>query len=259
MQRLPTARLLVVVITMLSFLLFDQLISPSSPISWHAIGLAGLSACLLLHYFSLRERALSPALAEARLAALQARIHPHFLFNSLNAAIALIRLQPVKAEMVLENLAELFRAQLADPGGNSSLLREIELANMYLAIESERLGERLNVHWQIDAPLDAILPSLFLQPLVENAVFHGVERLSEPSIITIMAKLKRQQLELTLSNSVNQEKPPLVTGHQMALANLAERLELFFDAEASLETIEKAGFYTILIRLPYRRSLHSRN
>ncbi|WP_158253638.1 sensor histidine kinase [Chromobacterium alticapitis] len=221
---------------------------------WSAPLLAMLAGGVLLHYLSLRQRALSPALAEARLTALQARIRPHFLFNSLNAAIALIRLRPERAEGVLENLAELFRAQMADPARASTLAREVELARMYLAIESERLGPRLKVSWRLDAPLDAVLPPLILQPLVENAVYHGAERMAGEVEIVVAARLAGGQLELTLDNPMPDGPEPERAGSGMALSNLRERLDLFFDAEASLEAARRGQRYHTRIRLPYHRA-----
>ncbi|NWK77632.1 histidine kinase [Aquitalea sp. LB_tupeE] len=244
--------LLVMFISMLCVLLQDRLLNPLELPRLDRPLLAGLLALLLLHYFSLRQRALSPALGEARLAALQARIRPHFLFNSLNAAIALIRTRPEKAEMVLENLADLFRAQMADPGRSSTLDREIELARMYLAIESERLGERLQVRWNIDAALDAALPPLLLQPLVENAVHHGVERCSAGGEIRVRAEVKGGQLLLSVSNPLSAQQDSPHQGNRMALDNLRERLALFYDAEASLQVAEADGQYHTMIRLPYQ-------
>ncbi|OHX21857.1 sensor histidine kinase [Chromobacterium sphagni] len=240
-------------VTGLSFGLCQWRLQLEPALAWQLPALAMLAMALLLHYLSLRQRALSPALAEARLAALQARIRPHFLFNSLNAAIALIRSQPQKAEAVLENLADLFRAQLADPDRASTLAREIELATMYLAIETERLGPRLTISWRIEAPLDAILPPLILQPLVENAVCHGAEQLAGEVEIVIGARLYGGQLELALDNPAP-DAPPRPGGNQMALSNLRERLQLFFDAEASLAGEKRGDRYYTLIRLPYRRA-----
>lgn len=239
-------------VCLLSFALCGRLLSPLEPMPWGQVLLAGAVGGLMQHYLNLRARALSPALSEARLIALQARIRPHFLFNSLNAAIALISPQPDKAEMVLENLADLFRAQLADPARQSTLGREIELASMYLAIEAVRLGARLQVSWDVQAPLDAALPPLILQPLAENAVFHGIERLPDGGEIRIQARRHEQQLELTISNPVNPEPANAAPGHHMALDNLAERLELYFDAEASLNARLDGERFVTRIRLPYR-------
>ncbi|AXE29918.1 sensor histidine kinase [Chromobacterium phragmitis] len=219
--------------------------------AWPAALLAMAAMPLWLRYLALRQRALSPALAEARLTALQARIRPHFLFNSLNAAIALIRSRPQQAETVLENLAELFRAQMAAPDRESTLAREVELARMYLAIEAERLGPRLTVSWRIDAPPDAALPPLLLQPLAENAVCHGAERVPGAVEIVIAARVAAGQLELTLDNPLPEEPAPSA-GSGIALSNLRERLDLLYDAEASLSTERRDGRHLTRIRLPCR-------
>ena len=241
----------VALITGASFALCQWQVQNDGWRTWTTAALAMAAAPLLLHYLALRQRALSPALAEARLTALQARIRPHFLFNSLNAAIALIRSRPQQAETVLENLAELFRAQMAAPERLSTLAREIELAKMYLAIESERLGPRLTVSWRIDAPPDAELPPLLLQPLAENAVCHGAERVAGKVEIVISARIAGGLLELTLDNPVPADAAP-GTGTGIALKNLRERLALLYDAEASLAAERRGDRYFARVRLPSR-------
>ena len=152
--------------------------SPSQrPRSRPALVLAALVAAGLLGYLRLLAKAYSPALAEARLQALQARIRPHFLFNSLNAVLSLIRRDPRRAERALEDLADLFRTLMSDSRGSScaSPTRSRSLER-YAGLEQLRLGERLRITWELDAaPSDALLPPLVLQPLLENAVYHGVE------------------------------------------------------------------------------------
>jgi two-component system sensor histidine kinase AlgZ len=136
-----------------------------------------LTIGVLAGYFHLRDRAFSPALAEARLQALQARIRPHFLFNTLNAVLSLIRKDARRAESAIEDLAELYRMVLADAKNLTTLARELDLTRQYLNLEQLRLGDRLVVDWQTaDAPRDALVPPLLLQPLVENAVYHGIAR-----------------------------------------------------------------------------------
>ena len=138
--------------------------------------LGGLVAATMLSYFALRARSFSPALAEARLQALTARIRPHFLFNSLNAVLSLIRAEPERAETALEDLADLYRALMRDHRDLLPLFDEIALCPQYLALEKLRLGERHNVGWEMaDAPVDLNLPPLMWQPLLENAVYHGIE------------------------------------------------------------------------------------
>ena len=205
----------------------------------------------ILFYFDLRGRALSPALAEARLQALQARIRPHFLFNSINAVLSLIRQEPGRAERALEDMADLFRVLMADNRELMPLAREVELCREYLSLEELRLGDRLRVEWHIDKmPDDAFIPPLVLQPLLENAVYHGVEPRTEPGVISIDIYLAREQVHAVLRNPY-QHDGSHHAGNKMALANIRERLQLHFDAEASLTTKVGDDAYQVHIIMPY--------
>ena len=205
----------------------------------------------LLFYFDLRGRALSPALAEARLQALQARIRPHFLFNSINAVLSLIRQEPRRAERALEDMADLFRVLMADNRELTPLAREVELCREYLSLEELRLGDRLRVEWHIDKmPGDAVIPPLVLQPLFENAVYHGIEPRTEPGVISIDLYLAREQVHAVLRNPY-QHDGNHHAGNKMALANIRERLQLHFDAEASLTTRVGDDAYQVHIVMPY--------
>ena len=209
---------------------------------------------VLIGYFDLRGRALSPALSEARLQALQARIRPHFLFNSINAVLSLIRQDPRRAEHVLEDLSDLFRVLMADNRQLGPIAGEIDLAKQYLSIEQLRLGARLQVEWDItDAPSDALIPPLVLQPLLENAVYHGIEPRSEPGVISIRIHRDRDEVHILLCNPYRQEGERH-GGNRMALANIRERLALHFDAEASIRTTENADSYRVHIVIPYRKA-----
>ena len=201
--------------------------------------LGGLAAGFMLGYFALRNSALSPALVEARLQALSARIRPHFLFNSLNAVLSLIRTDPRRAETALEELAELFRTLMRDHREMVSLADEIALCRQYLDLEKLRLGERLVVAWELaaDLPLDLWVPPLMVQPLLENAVYHGIEPLGENGIVRIRLACHGDQLHLEIVNpcpgGVGQQR-----GSHMALDNIRERLALYYDLEARLEAGE---------------------
>lgn len=203
-------------------------------------------------YFDWRHHRLSPALSEARLQALQSRMRPHFLFNSLNSVLALIRRDPARAEAMLEDLAELYRALLAEPRTLVPLREELALARAYLAVEQVRLGDRLRVAWHVDtAPADALLPPLTLQPLVENAVRHGVEPRPDGACLTVEAFRDDDHLVLFVRNPL----PPAdatTHGHGLALANLRERLDLHYDAEARLRVYESEGEFCVQVRLPIR-------
>lgn len=247
-------------------------IALASTALWHALGMstealasaqgnlarelfwAGLCATALLAYFNLRARLQSPALAEARLMALSARIRPHFLFNALNAVLGVMRSDPRRAEVALEELADLFRVLMRDNRELVRLSDEIALARQYLDLERLRLGERLQVRWDVEScPPDALMPPLMLQPLLENAVYHGIEPADQPGEIAIGFARRGDQLQIEMSNpfDAGAERHP---GNQMALANIRERLMLFYDLEARLETRVEAdsGRYVVRIVLPYR-------
>lgn len=216
-----------------------------------AVNVIAISA-LLLGYFNLRGRALSPALTEARLQALQARIRPHFLFNSLNAVLSLVRSEPRCAERALENLADLFRVVMADNRQLSPLRREVEISRQYLELEGLRLGERLRVVWHIDkAPGNALVPPLLLQPLLENAVYHGIEPATQPGEISVNIYRSDGQLHLIIRNPY-QHGGQRHSGNKMAMDNIKSRLMLHFDVEASLHTQIHDDYYQVHITLPYR-------
>ena len=204
-----------------------------------------------LLYFDLRARALAPAVAEARIQALQARIRPHFLYNSINAVLSLIRSEPRRAESALEDLADLFRVLMADNRSLTPISAEVALARQYLDIESLRLGERLRIVWRIERmPADALVPPLLLQPLVENAVYHGIEPQERGGEISIDIQAEGGRLVMVLMNPYSStSKHP--SGNRMALANIRERLQLHYDAEASMRSEIVDGLYRVTIRLPY--------
>ncbi len=215
------------------------------------VALVLLTTAMVLGYFDLRGRALSPAMAEARLQALQARIRPHFLYNSINAVLSLIRQEPRRAETALEDLADLFRVVMGDNRELSPISREIELCRQYLDLEQLRLGDRLKVVWRIDKmPPDALIPPLLLQPLIENAVYHGIEPRVEPGEVSIDIYLLRNQVHALLRNPYSRQGSHHA-GNKMALGNIRERLQLHFDAEATLDTRVGEDMYQVHIVLPY--------
>jgi two-component system sensor histidine kinase AlgZ len=212
-----------------------------------------LAAAAILGWLVLRARAQSPALAEARLMALTARIRPHFLFNSLNAVLGIIRSDPHRAEVALEELSDLFRVLMRDNRDLVPLSEEIALARQYLALEHLRLGDRLVVQWEIEScPPDALVPPLLLQPLLENAVYYGIEPAEKPGCVRIRLAHERDRIVIELTNPYDAEHVH-TPGNQMALINIRERLLLFFDIEASLTSRQTSGEYVVRIALPYRR------
>jgi len=221
------------------------------------LAFAAAASALVLAYLTLHVRAYSPALAEARLQALQARIRPHFLFNSLNAVLALVRSDPRRAERTLEDLADLFRALVSDGRNLVRLADEISLIERYAAIEQLRLGDRLRMAWDLDqAPVDALLPPLVLQPLLENAVYHGVEPGTGIGDVLVRIERSGDRVRMHIENpwhtSGGAGKASVRAGNHMALDNIRERLMLFFDAEAKLQTRVEGGRYCVDIEIPYR-------
>src|SRR5579862_872497 len=215
--------------------------------------LAGATAAAVLAYLRLHMKAHSPALAEARLQALQARIRPHFLFNSLNAVLGLIRRDPKRAEQTLEDLSDLFRALMSDGRSLVRLADEISLIERYAAIEQLRLGERLRMSWDLDnAPVDAMLPPLVLQPLVENAIYHGVEPGTGTGDVLVRVERRGDRVLVAIENPWHAAGAGGRAGNHMALDNIRERLMLFFDDEARLESSVQGARYLVEIEIPYR-------
>lgn len=195
------------------------------------------------------------AMAEARLMALTARIRPHFLFNSLNAVLGTIRTDPRRAESALEELSTLFRALLQDPRHLVPLSDELSLCRKYLALERLRLGDRLQVRWDIDrCPPDALVPPLVLQPLLENAVYHGIEPASQPAPLSIRLVCAGGVIAIELGNPLA-EAAPASEGNRLAMANIRERLRLFYGHGAELMAGADADRYLVRIVLPYQRTL----
>ena len=215
--------------------------------------LAALAAAVVLAYLRLHMKAYSPALAEARLQALQARIRPHFLFNSLNAVLSLIRRDPRRAERTLEDLADLFRALMSDGRNLVRLADEINLIERYAAIEQLRLGDRLRMSWDLDnAPMDAMMPAMVLQPLLENAVYHGVEPGTGAGEVLVRVERRGDRVLMRIENPWLQPGSGTRAGNHMALDNIRERLMLFFDEEARLEVRVEGARYQVDIESPDR-------
>jgi two-component system, LytTR family, sensor histidine kinase AlgZ len=223
---------------------------------WPAVAHAVAAFVLAIgfqHYYELRERAYSPAVVEAKYQALQSRIRPHFLFNSLNAVLSVIRSEPAKAERMLESIAELFRAVMADTRRLVPLEHELELCRNYVEIEQTRLGNRLAVEWQIGAYHPrAKVPQLLLQPVIENAIRYGAEKLAKGADIVVRVRQLGFQLEIFVSNPIAPERPER-EGNQIGLANIRGRLALIYDLEAKVETQIRRDRFELTMTLPVER------
>lgn len=217
--------------------------------------ISAIVCAVLMHYLSVqyRWRLQVEAESKAHLQALQSRIRPHFLFNSMNTIASLTRSDPALAEEVVYDLSDLFRASLGSAQRMSSLGEEIELCRGYLRIEGQRLGKRLQVKWDLEAlPLDAALPALILQPLLENAIYHGIEPSTEPGLIQITGRYRRKRVNISIRNTQPVDASKVHRpGNRMALQNIRERLQGFFDEEASLTVGEVDGDHQVRVVFPH--------
>lgn len=217
---------------------------------WLASAFSGtLLASALVAALVLRARGQMPAATAARLSELQSRIRPHFLFNTLNSAIALVRAEPAKAETLLEDLSDLFRHALVDHGESVTLAEEITLARRYLAIEKVRFGDRLRVEWSLDTSAEpARLPPMLLQPLVENAVKHGVEPCPSGADIRISTQRRGSTVVVKVTNTVpgGAGEP----GNGVALSNVRDRLSLLHDVQGQFQSGLKHGVYQVRVEVP---------
>lgn len=217
------------------------------------LSIAAILIGLALRYFYLQYESETTlqVQAQARLQALQARIRPHFLFNSMNTIASLTHDQPDLAEQAIENLSDLFRASLAAEA-SISLQQELELTRSYVALEALRLGDRLKFNLKVDPVDDEFsLPALTLQPLVENAIYHGVEPLAEGGEVNLSVTRQNDMVEISISNPVvtagigSQRK-----GNQMAVENIRERLQIAFAGAATMTLTEADSRYTVLLKIP---------
>jgi two-component system sensor histidine kinase AlgZ len=221
-----------------------------------SLGLCAIVSALLLRYLYLHYlwRKQVEAEADARFQKLQARIRPHFLFNSINTIASLIHTEPRLAEDLLQDLADLFRATLATGGENTTLEAELELSSRYLHIEKQRLGERMEVLWDLeDLPGDAALPPLILQPLVENAVYHGVQPARRPGVIRITGRYRRGQVNLSVRNSLPEDpsRDRHTGGSRIAMDNVRQRLAAMYPGAARVIESRIEGDYQVRLAFPY--------
>jgi len=205
---------------------------------------------IVLRYFYLQQqlRLQEQLEIQARLDSLRTRIRPHFLFNTLNSIASLIVSRPETAEQAVEDLAELFRATLKESREATTVQDEIHLTRLYLGIEELRLGQRLQVHWDVDEQtLGASMPTLVLQPLVENAVYHGISRLPEGGTIDIRIARQGDELTVSLDNPVPQAGAPS-GGNRMALSNVAQRLQAIYGPGATLNVFPGEDHFRVELR-----------
>ena len=193
--------------------------------------------------------------AQARISALQALIRPHFLFNSMNTIASLTRTDPKQAEEAVEDLSDLLRANLGSSKDRTSLKQELEIAAIYQRIEKLRLGDRLSVRWNVgELPMRALIPSLVIQPLLENAIYHGIELLPDGGEVTVSGTREDDYLTIEISNPVARDGSRKNDGNKMALSNIRQRFELAYGNRASVDVVTADDHYAVRLRFPEERA-----
>ncbi|MDR2877022.1 MAG: sensor histidine kinase [Chromatiales bacterium] len=235
---------------------------PGGEFMLRSLSIAGILASIVLRYFYVQaqNRRRLQAESQARLAALQARIRPHFMFNALNTIASLARSQPEVAEEMVEDLAELLRASLGDTARLMTLDEELDLARRYLSMETLRMGERLRYRFACTGlPRDLRVPALIVQPLVENAVYHGIEPLPAGGEVAVEGMCQGGVVTLTVSNP-KRITPPRHgrRGHHMALDNIRERLRLHYGPSARLEVVDAGDAFQVSLIFPLHATEQAR-
>jgi two-component system, LytTR family, sensor histidine kinase AlgZ len=191
--------------------------------------------------------------AKARVHALQARIRPHFLFNSMNTIAALTRSNPARAEEAVHDLADLFRANLSEKRNQIPLADEIDVARTYQRMEQLRLGDRLRVEWKVDSlPSDALVPGLTLQPLLENAIYHGVEPRPDGGVVTVTGEFNKGMITIVVRNPLPAANLTMRDGNRLALANIKERMDLMYGEKATVKAGRFDEEYIVTLRFPFQ-------
>lgn len=215
-----------------------------------------LLGAFCLRYIYMRGQWLKQQNSElnARVQAMQARIHPHFLFNSLNSVVSLISINPDKAEQMLIDLSKLFRVSFQELK-LVSLAEEIELSKKYISIEQIRLGDRLNVEWNVQQPQllkQVKIPLLTLQPLIENSIFHGVEQKHINAKIGILVEILQNQVTIVITNPFIQDRINSREGHGIALENVKQRLKAHFGESVQFRSIAGKERFTTVMQYQYK-------
>ncbi len=251
----------VLAVTLLMSAVASQLMNPGGMRAWDLISHVAISAVVTgvaLRYFYVQQKLRSQEQSElqSRIQALQSRIRPHFLFNSMNIIASLIAVEPETAETVVEDLSELFRASLNDAGNQVSFDEELALCERYVRIESLRLGERLHVEWHLgERPPGLQIPLLTLQPLLENAIYHGIQPLPEGGTISVGLRYEDGLVTITVVNPLPEPSYRQEThkqGNKMAIANIRSRLNVLYGAAAELSTASDGHQFVTTLTYPYR-------
>jgi two-component system sensor histidine kinase AlgZ len=243
---------------LLAVTMLDMLPRISSIMLFNHVLIATILAGIGLRYLYLQEQLHQRQQSElaSRIQALQSRIRPHFLFNSMNIIASLIASDPELAEEVVEDLSELFRAALSEASQLTPLNHEIDLTVSYVRIEQLRLGERLEVIWDIDELKDSVtIPHLSLQPLLENAIYHGIQPLPEGGTIKVSVHIRNQRVHVAVSNPFSTAKGSGDhKGNKLALQNLVSRLQAFYPERSDFSIDTTDSTFTVSFSYPLSSS-----
>ncbi len=251
---------MVLLVTAIMGISADRLLHGSQAINWRNIAgqlvISGIITGLALRYFYVQQqlRVQEQSELKSRLQALQSRIRPHFLFNSMNIIASLIAVDPETAETVVEDLSELFRASLNDTGNQVSLSQELDLCRRYARIEKLRLGERLNIEWDLAPHAGVKIPLLTLQPLLENAIYHGVQPIPEGGTISVTLTLTDDRAELQITNPLPPAQTQPSQGNRMALNNIRSRLQVLYGNAAGLTAAPEGSVFVTRLHYPISKS-----
>ncbi|MBI3778115.1 MAG: histidine kinase [Gammaproteobacteria bacterium] len=273
LNRLPNLRALVMAYLLL--LLVTFLVSecavwllwalgrlPNARPAWYAdfhiinLTISAIINGLLLRLFLAKHELTQRTLGEARakLQALQSRIRPHFVFNSMNIIASLIRSAPEKAETAIEDMADLFRMMLSQDEMLVPVKNEIDVAKKYLALEGLRLDNRLVVNWDIGKfPRKSVMPVLTLQPLLENAIRYGIEELPAGGVVDVRLWEENDRIYIRVANPLPKTKPKQTKSTPgQSLGNIRQRFQSHYGGQASLTSAEDDGLFTVTVVLPTR-------
>jgi two-component system sensor histidine kinase AlgZ len=268
-QRAASLCYIILVLVTLFFSLFSQWLTPLHHFSLNQFSpywpdicrhvlIAAIIGGLILRYFYLTGQLEKQRRSELihRIQALQSRIHPHFLFNSMNIIASLIDVDPEAAETVVEDLSEVFRASLNEVQDQVPLSQEIDLCKRYLNIEQLRLGARLQVIWDIPAEISAqiMIPMLTIQPILENAIYHGIQHIPEGGAITLSIRLDGPHITVTVRNPTPKYPPTKDRGNRLAVKNIEYRLNALYGPSASLRQYLEASWYCVEISYTHNSS-----
>ena len=246
---------LILIITLVFSLLISYYLS-QEPSLWFLLRnlvVAFIVSGVLFRYLYLREDSLRRirSEAEARVQALQSRIRPHFLFNSLNTLANLAAVDPDKTEQMILDMADIFRASMKRSDVLIPFSEEKELCKQYLGLESQRLGDRLKIEWHVDhVPKTLLVPPLLIQPLLENAVYHGVQKHPEGGTITIKGVSYQKHIQLEITNPLPPAEAEHHSGNSMALKNIRQRLDVLYGNKAQLTYHQAQGQFFCILKIP---------